>query len=40
MHNFFFGIYPYIALAVMILGSIARYETRPVHLEKLLFTVT
>ena len=29
MHNFFFGIYPYIALAVMILGSIARYERDP-----------
>lgn len=29
MHNFFFGIYPYIALSVMILGSIARYETEP-----------
>lgn len=29
MHNFFFGIYPYIALSVLILGSIARYETEP-----------
>lgn len=29
MHNFFFGIYPYIALSVMILGSIARYESEP-----------
>ena len=29
MHNLFFGIYPYIALAVMILGSIARYERDP-----------
>lgn len=29
MHNFFFGIYPYIALSVMVLGSIARYETEP-----------
>ncbi|WP_368185331.1 respiratory nitrate reductase subunit gamma [Aestuariibius sp. HNIBRBA575] len=29
MHNFFFGIYPYIALTVLILGSIARYETDP-----------
>lgn len=29
MHNFFFGIFPYIALAVMILGSIARYERDP-----------
>ncbi|WP_372604494.1 respiratory nitrate reductase subunit gamma [Actibacterium sp.] len=29
MHNFLFGIYPYIALAVLILGSIARYERDP-----------
>jgi nitrate reductase gamma subunit len=29
MHNFLFGIYPYIALAVMIFGSIARYERDP-----------
>lgn len=29
MHNFLFGIYPYIALAVLVLGSIARYETEP-----------
>ncbi|MEX0827346.1 MAG: respiratory nitrate reductase subunit gamma [Haliea sp.] len=29
MHNFFFGIYPYIAIGVMILGSIARYERDP-----------
>lgn len=29
MNNFVFGIYPYIALAVMILGSIARYERDP-----------
>ncbi|MEP2028764.1 MAG: respiratory nitrate reductase subunit gamma [Paracoccaceae bacterium] len=29
MHYFFFGIYPYIALSVMIIGSIARYETDP-----------
>lgn len=29
MHNFIFGIYPYIALAVLILGSIARYERDP-----------
>ena len=29
MHNFLFGIYPYIALSVLILGSIARYETEP-----------
>ncbi|TCO71572.1 respiratory nitrate reductase subunit gamma [Rhodovulum euryhalinum] len=29
MHNFLFGIYPYIALAVLVLGSIARYERDP-----------
>ena len=29
MHNFFFGIYPYIALSVAIIGSIARYERDP-----------
>ncbi|MFC2969372.1 respiratory nitrate reductase subunit gamma [Acidimangrovimonas pyrenivorans] len=29
MNNFFFGIYPYIALSVMIFGSIARYERDP-----------
>jgi len=29
MHQFFFGTYPYIALAVMIIGSIARYERDP-----------
>lgn len=29
MHNFFFGIYPYIALSVLILGSIVRYERDP-----------
>lgn len=29
MHNFLFGIYPYIAITVMVLGSIARYETIP-----------
>lgn len=29
MHLFLFGIYPYIALTVLILGSIARYETEP-----------
>ncbi|MBV1927349.1 MAG: respiratory nitrate reductase subunit gamma, partial [Rhodobacteraceae bacterium] len=29
MHNFIFGIYPYIALTVLIFGSIARYETEP-----------
>lgn len=26
LHNFFFGIYPYIALAVFLLGSLARFE--------------
>ena len=29
MHFFFFGIYPYIALTVLIIGSIARYERDP-----------
>lgn len=29
MHNFFFGIYPYIALSVLLIGSIARYERDP-----------
>lgn len=29
MHHFIFGIYPYIALTVLIFGSIARYETVP-----------
>ncbi|WP_397541956.1 respiratory nitrate reductase subunit gamma [Roseovarius salis] len=29
MHDFLFGIYPYIALSVMTLGSIARYERDP-----------
>ncbi|MGR3624384.1 respiratory nitrate reductase subunit gamma [Pseudophaeobacter sp.] len=29
MHNFLFGIYPYIALSVAIVGSIARYERDP-----------
>lgn len=29
MNNFFFGIYPYIALSVMIIGSIARYDRDP-----------
>ncbi|KAB7610176.1 respiratory nitrate reductase subunit gamma [Amylibacter sp. SFDW26] len=29
MHNFLFGIYPYIAITVLIVGSIARYETDP-----------
>ncbi len=29
MHQFIFGIYPYIALTVLILGSVARYERDP-----------
>lgn len=29
MHQFLFGVFPYIALAVLILGSIARYERDP-----------
>ncbi|MCB1970408.1 MAG: respiratory nitrate reductase subunit gamma [Geminicoccaceae bacterium] len=29
MHHFIFGIYPYIALAVLVVGSIARYERDP-----------
>ncbi|MGY6706051.1 respiratory nitrate reductase subunit gamma [Roseinatronobacter sp.] len=29
MHNFIFGIFPYIALTVMILGSVARYDRDP-----------
>ena len=29
MHNFLFGIYPYIALSVLIIGTIARYERDP-----------
>ena len=29
MHNFIFGTYPYIALAVLLVGSIARYERDP-----------
>ena len=29
MHNFPFGIYPYIALSVLLIGSIARYERDP-----------
>lgn len=29
MNSFLFGIYPYIALAVLIIGSIARYERDP-----------
>ncbi|MDN5788321.1 respiratory nitrate reductase subunit gamma, partial [Pseudorhodobacter sp.] len=29
MHDFIFGIYPYIALSVLLIGSIARYERDP-----------
>jgi len=29
MHNFLFGIYPYIALSVLLIGSISRYERDP-----------
>ncbi|MCV2863794.1 respiratory nitrate reductase subunit gamma [Defluviimonas sp. WL0075] len=29
MHQFFFGTYPYIALSVLLLGSVARYERDP-----------
>ncbi len=29
MHTFIFGIYPYIALSVLLIGSIARYERDP-----------
>ena len=29
MHTILFGIYPYIAITVLIFGSIARYETEP-----------
>lgn len=29
MHDFLFGIFPYIALTVLVLGSIARYERDP-----------
>ena len=29
MHNFFFGIYPYIALSVLLIGSVARFERDP-----------
>jgi nitrate reductase gamma subunit len=29
MHEFFFGTFPYIALSVLLLGSIARYERDP-----------
>ena len=29
MHNFLFGIYPYVALSVLLIGSIVRYERDP-----------
>ena len=29
MNNFLFGIYPYIALSVLLIGSVARYERDP-----------
>ena len=29
MHNFLYGIYPYIAITVMVLGSIIRYDRDP-----------
>lgn len=29
MHDFLYGIYPYIAITVMVFGSIARYEAEP-----------
>ena len=29
IHEFFFGVYPYIALAIMIIGSILRYDREP-----------
>ena len=29
MHTFIFGLYPYIALSVLVIGSIARYERDP-----------
>lgn len=29
LHHFTFGVYPYIAITVMVLGSIARYERDP-----------
>jgi len=29
MHSFLYGIYPYIALSVLVVGSIARYERDP-----------
>ncbi|MFC7704223.1 respiratory nitrate reductase subunit gamma [Plastorhodobacter daqingensis] len=29
MHNFVFGVFPYIAITIMVLGAIARYERDP-----------
>ncbi|WP_323780932.1 respiratory nitrate reductase subunit gamma [Thalassovita sp.] len=29
MHDFLFGIYPYIALSILLIGSVARYERDP-----------
>ena len=29
IHEFFFGVYPYIALAIMVIGSILRYDREP-----------
>jgi len=29
MHNFLFGIFPYIAITIMVVGAIARYERDP-----------
>ena len=29
MHNFLFGLYPYIALSVLLIGSVARYDRDP-----------
>ncbi|MDT1060886.1 respiratory nitrate reductase subunit gamma [Paracoccus sp. CPCC 101403] len=29
MHNFLFGVYPYIAITIMVFGSIVRYERDP-----------
>ncbi|UXU75649.1 MULTISPECIES: respiratory nitrate reductase subunit gamma [unclassified Paracoccus (in: a-proteobacteria)] len=29
MHHFLFGVFPYIAIAVMVLGSVLRYELAP-----------
>ena len=34
MHGFIFGIYPYIALSVLLIGSIARYERERAKLER------